>query len=102
VELSGSYPDAVPGRAFFYDFQADMRPPGSTLAYRIFTFDDWLFPVVNNSVACGAATGGSNTTTATADGNGDGRMDYLADADYAKYFGKYMGWLPGVVGTVLE
>jgi hypothetical protein len=107
--LQGAYPDAVPGRAFFYDFQAELRPPGSTLSYRVDTFDDWLFPVfdsdgdrIGDSVACGAATGRRNTTTVTADANGDGRMDYLTDADYSKYFGKYSGWLPAVLGTVLE
>jgi hypothetical protein len=107
--LNGTYPDAVPGRAFFYDFQAELRPPGSTLSYRVETFDDWLFPVfdsngdgIGDSVACGAATGKRNTTTVTADSNGDGRMDYLTDADYSKYFGKYSGWLPGVLNTILD
>lgn len=100
--LSGNYPNVVPGRAFFYDFQADMRPPGSTLSYRVVTFDDWLFPVVNGATACGAATGGSHATTVSADANGDGRMDYLTNADYSKYFGKYFGWLPAVIGSVLE
>lgn len=107
--LHGTYPDAVPGRAFFYDFQAELRPPGSTLSYRVDTFDDWLFPVydsngdgIGDSVACGAATGRRNTTTVTADVNGDGRMDYLTDADYSKYFGKYSGWLPGVIDLILE
>jgi hypothetical protein len=105
----GTYPDAVPGRAFFYDFQAELRPPGSTLAYRVDTFDDWLFPVFDSdgdgnpdSTECGAATGGRHTTTVTADANGDGRMDYLTDADYSKYFGKYSGWLPAVINTVID
>ena len=107
--LHGTYPDAVPGRAFFYDFQADLRPPGSTLSYRVVTFDDWLFPVfdsdgdgIGDATACGAATGGSNSTTVTADADGNGRMDYLTDADYSKYFGKYSGWLPGVINSILD
>jgi hypothetical protein len=99
---NGNYPDVVPGRAFFYDFQSDMRPPGSTLSYKVITFDDWLFPVVNNSVACGAATGSYHETTVTADGNADGRPDFLVAADYSRYFGKYMGWMPGVIGSLLK
>jgi hypothetical protein len=107
--LHGTYPDPVAGRAFFYDFQADLRPPGSTLSYRVDTFDDWLFPVIDtdgdgygDSTACGAATGSLKTTTVSADANGDGRMDYLTDADYSKYFAKYMGWLPSVIDSILD
>jgi hypothetical protein len=107
--LHGTYPNPVPGRAFFYDFQAELRPPGSTLSYRVDTFDDWLFPVFDSdgdgfgdAVACGAATGRLNTTTVTADANGDGRMDYLTAADYSRYWGKYMGWLPGVINSTLD
>jgi len=109
--LSGNYaaPPVANGRAFFYDFQADQRPPGSTLSYIVSTFDNWLFPVVDtdgdgygDSTACGAATGSLNTGTAVADGNGDGRPDYLTNADYAKYWGKYNGWLPAVLNTLLD
>jgi hypothetical protein len=54
-----------------------------------------------DSVACGAATGGSHTTTVSADANGVGRMDYLTADDYSKYFGKYYGWLSPVL-SILE
>jgi len=109
--LHGTYaaPPVAQGRAFFYDFQADQRPPGSTLSYIVSTFDDWIFPVVDtngdgygDSTACGAATGALHTATAVADGNGDGRPDYLTNADYAKYWAKYNGWLPGVINSLLE
>lgn len=98
LELSGKYPDVKPGRAFFYDFQPDLREPGTTLSYKIISSDDFL---VNPNV-CGARTGKTYTTTIVADGNGDSRMDYLPAADYAKYVGKYTSWLPGVLGTILD
>jgi hypothetical protein len=98
VQLSGKYPAAVPGRAFFYDFQADLRPPGSTLSYRIETFDDWALP----PDVCGAGTGKYFTATAVADANGDSRMDFLTAADYARYVRKYFGWFPAVLETVLQ
>jgi hypothetical protein len=98
VQLSGKYPDVVPGRAFFYDFQADLRPPGSTLSYKIESTDDFLVP----PNVCGARTGKYYMTTVVADGNGDARMDYLPASDYSKYFGKYNGWLPPVLELLLE
>ena len=109
VYVQGTYRDVVPGRAFFYDFQADMRPPGSTLAYRIQVIDDHFVAAVDtnhdmigDTLPCGAGTGGATyNTTVNADANGDGRMDYLTDADYAKYFGKYFGWLPALIDSLL-
>lgn len=109
VIVQGTYRNVVPGRAFFYDFQADMRTPGSTLSYRILVVDDHFVQAVDtnhdmigDTMPCGAGTGGASyTTTVNADADGDGRMDYLTSADYSKYFRKYFGWLPGVINSVL-
>lgn len=92
------YRDVVPGRAFFYDFNADLHNPGDTLQYKVVTHDDWFLP----PSVCGAGTGSNHTTTVTADGDGNGRMDYLSSADYAKFFKKYYGWLPGLISSMLE
>jgi hypothetical protein len=110
VYLQGTYRDVVPDRAFFYDFQADMRPPGSTLSYRIHVVDDHFVQAVDtnhdmigDTMPCGAGTGGATfSTIANADADGDGRMDYLTSADYSKYFAKYYGWLPVLIDSVLE
>lgn len=96
--LNKPYRDVVPGRAFFYDFNADMHEPGQTLQYKVVTHDDWLLP----PSVCGAGTGGTTTTTVTADGDGNGRMDYLTNADYAKFFKKYYSWLPGLLNSVVQ
>ena len=87
-----------PGRAFFYDFNADMHEPGQTLQYKVVAHDDWLMP----PQVCGAGTGHTTLTTVTADGDGNGRMDYLTNADYAKFFKKYYGWLPGLINSIIE
>jgi hypothetical protein len=92
------YRDVVPGRAFFYDFNADMHEPGQTLQYKVVVHDDWLM----SPQICGAGTGSTIPTTVTADGDGNGRMDYLSNADYAKFFKKYYGWLPTVINSILE
>jgi len=39
---------------------------------------------------CGASEVWSST--ATADIDGDGKMDYIADSEYQALFGKYYGW----------
>lgn len=96
VQLSGKYPDVKPGRAFFYDFQADLREPGTTLSYKVISSDDFFV----SPYVCGARTGKTYTATVVSDGNGDGRMDYLPAADYAKYAGKYTSWLPAVLGVL--
>ena len=72
-----------------------LRSSGSTTSRQICARPAARWP-------CGAGTGGTiYNTTVNADANGDGRMDYLTNADYAKYFGKYFGWLPAVINSVL-
>jgi hypothetical protein len=89
------FSDIAPGRVIFYDFHGDFVQKGDTLSYKVFS-GDGLYRYLD----CGAIH--NLESTAIADGNGDGLMDFIPVAQYRKYFGKYFGWLPGVISSVLE
>lgn len=80
------------GRSVWFDFNSDYRNKGQTLSYKIVS-DDAPYGL-----------GGTCTTKhnyisiAHQDTNGDGKADYIPETEYAKYFGKYYGWL---VPTIL-
>ncbi len=83
------------GRTMWYDIHADYHNKGATLAYHVVADD--------SSTKYGNC--GNNhhyETVATADADGDGRMDYIPAEGYAKYFGKYYGWLVPILNTVME
>ena len=86
--------DVDDSRAFFYDLNADVRNAGDTLSYRIVAD--------NNAQQAGdCGTSEIKTSIVTADADGDGRMDYIPDAEYQALFGKYYGWLVPVI-TILS
>lgn len=89
-----AYPSS-PDRVFFYDFSADYREKGTSLAYRIVSSD--AFQKHGN---CGTVHNYESTVVADADG--DGLMDYIPRATYQKYFSKYYGWLTPVITSVLN
>jgi len=77
-------------RAFFYDLNADVRNVGDTLAYKV---------VADNNPQQARKCGTSEVwrSTATADIDGDGKMDYIPDSEYQALFGKYYGWFIPVI-----
>jgi hypothetical protein len=83
------------GRTMWYDIHADYRNKGETLAYHVVSDD--------SSTKYGNCGNRHNYDTVTiADADGDGRMDYIPTEGYAKYFGKYYGWLTPLLGSLLE
>lgn len=83
------------GQAMWYDIHADYRNKGETLTYRVVAND--LSTKYGN---CGNSH--NYSTVVTADADGDGLMDYIPADAYAKYFGKYYGWLIPLLSNVLE
>lgn len=91
------FPNAVPnGKVFFYDVHGDFREPSTTLSYRVHSDD------TAPDLYAGCGDRRPYDSTATADANGDGRMDFLPTTAYSKYFGKYYGWLLGVIDSILQ
>jgi len=73
-------------KAFFHDLNSDYRNQGQSLAYRV---------VADNSPYRFGNCGVSETFSSTGwvDQNADGRIDFIPPEGYARYFGKYFGWL---------
>lgn len=82
-------------KAFWFDYDADMRTGGTTLSYKV---------IADNSAykygRCG--TSESYVSTAVFDGDGDGYADFVPKREYAVYFGKYYGWLVPVVSLMVK
>jgi len=78
------------GRLFWFDLHADIRNMGETLSYRV---EADLKPY--RGVDCGSKN--KYASTIVADSDGDGKMDYIPESAYQKYFGKYYGWLVPVI-----
>lgn len=76
-----------PGRGVWFDYNSDYRNKGQTLSYKIVSDD------VPYGLGGSCTTDHSYTSIAHQDINGDGKADYIPETEYAKYFGKYYGWL---------
>jgi hypothetical protein len=77
-------------KAFFYDMNSDYRNVGDSFSYKVVT-DNSPYKYGN----CGSSE--SYVTISSPDSDANGRMDFIPDSEYAKYFGKYYGWLIPVI-----
>ncbi len=77
------------GRGAFLDHHSDVRDSDQTLSYRIEA------DINKYGDDCGPARHWESNITA--DGDGDGKMDFIPDHEYSKLFGKYYGWMIPVI-----
>lgn len=79
-------------RVLFDDLNSDYRTIGTTVSYK----------VVANNPQVGRYCGGAeyHESTAVLDGNGDGRADFIPQAEYSRIAGKYYGWLVPVLSII--
>jgi hypothetical protein len=82
-------------KAFWFDYDSDMRTLDTRVEYKV---------VADNSPYQDGNCGTSERyqSVATLDGDGDGYADFIPTSVYAKYFGKYYGWLIPSVMLVSE
>jgi len=57
---------------------------------------------VANGIYMGCGDRHSYQSIATADGDGDGRMDYMPASAYSRHFRKYYGWLPPLLDLAVS
>lgn len=84
-----------PDKGVFYDFDTDFRPEGSTLDYRVVASSGRFFRSNNCQEA------GYWSTIATADGDGNGFLDFIADP-HQEIFRRYYPWLPVIITSILN
>ncbi|MDH5301957.1 MAG: hypothetical protein OEW58_11405 [Gammaproteobacteria bacterium] len=80
-------------QAFWYDFNSEYRNKGDNLHYKVIS-DNSAYKYGN----CGSSE--KYTSTVWADYDGDGKMDFIPNAEYQKYFAKYYGWLVPVITSL--
>lgn len=92
IRYDDTYSFDVDGsKAIWYDFNSDYRNKGQTLSYKVVA-DNGPYKFGD----CG--TSERYETAATADSNGDGKMDFIPDSEYQKR----NAWLVPVIALLLQ
>jgi hypothetical protein len=80
-------------RVFWYDYFSDYRNKGQTLSYKVVA-DDSAYKFGK----CGSIN--RYESISIGDINGDGKLDFIPNSEYAKYFGRHYGWLIPIISLL--